>query len=215
MSKEKVEDYEGFTSEDAESILETIQSEDLPENIEELEEAIREYIEDSFKTIREKGEVSKESSDSICDLLSHDEKILKKAFAKVFKTKKIRPIPDWDMDDLVHKIDRRRSLGISNFRTPTSRDDLRPQYDTIKNRKPIISLVELAGEVSYDVLMISDRFIKLDSMLKAGKTFYDLISEEVYQDCPWEHVAFLMLVEEKVGSITTPKKLISVKAGGC
>ena len=40
MSKERVEGYESFTSEDAENALSGLQSEDLPKNIEELEAAI-------------------------------------------------------------------------------------------------------------------------------------------------------------------------------
>ena len=55
----------------------------------------------------------------------------------------------------------------------------------------------------------SDPENRLTQMFKEGKTFFDLISEEVYSDDELDHLNFLALVEENTSSeITTPKQLV-------
>ena len=219
MSKERVEGYESFTSEDAENALSGLQSEDLPKNIEELEAAIQDVLAESIRTEAEN------------ELLSFDHKTLRKAFEHVWEAKKLRPIPEWDIEDLVTKINKRRFMGITRFK---SNEDLecnvgfyrrrkllvtifdsvdkdleqsRTSYEVLKSRDPIISLVELAGGVTRCVLRTSEEFMKLEEMIKEGKTLDNLISEEIHVDCLYEHLAFLILVEEQNGTIKTPQEL--------
>lgn len=222
MSKERVEGYESFTNEDAERALNGPQSEDLPKNIEELEAAIQDVLAES---------ISEEIIEAGKDLSFFNlNKTLRKPFERVWEAKKLRPIPDWDIDDLVTKIIKRRVLGLTGvnsnkglecnvvtarlraplltrFQSVKDLEQNRTSYEVLKSKNPIISLVELAGGVTRDVLRISEEFMKLEEMIKEGQTLDDIISDQIYADNQYAHLAFLILIEEQSGAIKTPQEL--------
>jgi hypothetical protein len=191
MSKEKVEGREYFTSEDAERSLETVQSEDLPENIDEIEAVV------TWKLSKHRKDHSEKTSQELGKELSE---MLKKA--------NVRPIPDWDMEDLAEKILLRRNFGKTKADCLKDYNEKRnEEYERVKNREPIKRLISLCP-MEKEGLVIG-YFLYLDEKLKEGKSFSDLIIEEVSSNDPPRHLAFLMLVEENSSSaITTPKELV-------
>jgi hypothetical protein len=194
MSKDKVEDYEGFTSEDAERSLEGPLSEDLPENIDEIEQAVcwelREFKESEEDT-KEKLKLYKEGRTDELERLQEKQTLSKAELGKqlgtLLKKAKIKPTPgDWDLGELAQKIIHRRWMG-------------KTKADVVK------AFREAGGEGE------KTESPSLEDMLNEGKTFLDLIETEVDSDCPDSQLEFLLLVEKKKGiEIKTPKELSKV-----
>lgn len=166
-------------------------SEDLPENIEEIDRVV--------------GEAYMEGKISLLDPC----KDFSKKLGALLRSKGV--MPDWDLEDLSLKIDERFTLRKHSwdFGLGKRQAERLAVYEKLKDRPCVKRIVELTGldHIPYEAQLTIERIQWIDSLRAEGKSYADITSELALDD-PCGLLAFLNHLEEThKTTITTVKQL--------
>lgn len=164
-------------------------SEDLPENIEEIDRVV--------------GEAYMEGKISLLDPC----KDFNKKLEAVLRSKGV--MPDWDLEDLALKIVERFTLRKHSwdFGLGKRQAERLAVYEKLKDRPCVKRIVELTGtdHIPYEAQLTIERIQWIDSLRAEGKDYADITSEFSLDD-PCGLLAFLNHVEETYKTTVTTVK---------
>lgn len=188
-----------YTVEDAYRVFDGPLSEDLPDNIKEIERAVGEAL--------LKGDLSMQLpiggfSSKLVTLLT---------------AKDIRPPSEWDLDnpkilhDLTLKIIERILRGESTWDWGRGEKDAERMatYDRLKDRPSVKKVIELGG-VCYNSLLVIRTISKIDEILAKGGSYADAFSSIIYQDDEPSNHAFLAHAEEAFNAELSAAQLLEL-----